>query len=176
MNRNHYLHLIALSALMGLFLMMPVVGFSDSKGVSKGHREVSGVVKSDKGGVITVETPTGNYTLNENAARRHGHAVPKVGDEVTILLDENNAVIEAHPKGEEARHHFYTGKLEYVGKMKKEIKLHTPEGEKVFPIDRLEIKTKPLEEGAMVTVEVNESGTVIDLHRAKEGGDAHDKH
>ena len=173
---NRYLHLIALSALMGLFLMMPVVGFADSKGVSKGHREVSGVVKSDKGGVLTVETPTGNYTLTENAARRHGHAVPKVGDEVTILLDENNAVIEAHPKGEEGRHHFYTGKLEYVGKMKKEIKLHTPEGEKVFPIDRLEIKTKPLEEGAMVTVEVNEGGTVIDLHRAKEGGDAHDKH
>lgn len=185
MNRTIHLQLTVLSALMGmffvsaglgLFLIMPAVSHADSKGVSEGHREVSGVVKSDKGGVITVETPTGKYTLTENAAKRHGHAVPKVGDEVTILLDENNAVIEAHPKGEEGLHHFYTGKIEYVGKMKKEIKLHTPEGEKVFPLDRLEIKTKPIEEGAMVTVEVNEGGTVIDLHRAKESEDAHDKH
>ena len=51
-------------------------------------------------------------------------------------------------------------------KMNKEIKLETSEGEKVFPLGRLEIKTKPIEEGAMVTVEVNEGGTVIDLHRA----------
>lgn len=164
------------SAVLGLFLVMPAVSHADSKGVSKGHREVGGVVKTDKGGVITVETPTGNYTLTENAAKRHGHAIPKVGDEVTIVLDENNLVIEAHPKGEMGRHHFYTGKLVHLGKMQKEIKILTSEGEKVFPIDRLEIKTKGIEEGTMVTVEVNEGGTVIDLHRAKEGEDAHDKH
>ncbi len=185
MNRTIHLQITVLSAFMGmffvsavlgLFLIVPAVGHADSKGVSKGHREVSGVVKSDKGGVITVETPTGNYSLNENAARRHGHAVPKVGDEVTIMLDENNAVIEAHPKGEKGQHHFFTGKLVHLGKMQKEVKILTPDGEKVFPIDRLEIKTKGIEEGTMVTVEVNESGTVIDLHRAKDGGDAHEKH
>ncbi len=185
MNRTIHLQITVLSALMGmffvsavlgLFLIMPAVGHTDSKSVSKGHREVSGVVKSDKGGILTVETPTGNYTLNQNAAERHGHAVPKVGDEVTIMLDENNAVIEAHPKGEKGQHHFYTGKLVHLGKMKKEVKILTPDGEKVFPIDRLEIKTKGIEEGTMVTVEVNESGTVIDLHRAKDGGDAHEKH
>lgn len=60
-----------------------------------------------------------------------------------------------------------------MGKMNKEIKLETSEGEKVFPLGRLEIKTKPIEEGAMVTVEVNEGGTVIDLHRA---GDDDHKH
>jgi hypothetical protein len=51
--------------------------------------------------------------------------------------------------------------------MKKAIKLETPEGEKMFPLDRLEIKTSGIEEGAMVTAELNEAGTVIDLHRAK---------
>jgi hypothetical protein len=170
MNQNFF-HLprLIVSALLGLFLMMPVVSFADSKGVSKGHREVSGVVTAAKGGVLTVETPTGNMTLSENAARQHGHDVYKVGDEVTIVLDENNVIIEAHPKGEMGHHHHVTGKLVHMGKMKKEIKLLTSEGEQVFPMGRLDMKTKPIEEGAMVTVEVNEAGEVIDLHRAKEG-------
>jgi hypothetical protein len=58
-----------------------------------------------------------------------------------------------------------------MGKMNKQIKLLTPGGEKIFPLGRLEIKTKPIEEGAMVRVEVNEGGIVIDLHRAE--SDAH---
>jgi hypothetical protein len=37
--------------------------------------------------------------------------------------------------------------------MKPEIKLATSEGEKVFPIERQEIKTGGIEEGALVTVE-----------------------
>ena len=166
MNRTMNFHVIVLSAVMGMFLLMSGIGHADSKGVSHGHKQVTGVVTTEKGGILTVKTPTGDYSLAENASRRHGHAVPKLGDEVTLVLDENNAVIEAHPKGEEGTHHFYTGKLVYMGKMNKEIKLQTSDGEKVFPLARLEIKTKPIEEGAMVTVEVNEGGTVIDLHRA----------
>ena len=88
---------------------------------------------------------------------------------MTLVMDENNNIIEAHHKGEEGHHHFYTGKLVYMGKMKKEIKLETIDGEKVFPLGRLEIKTKNIEEGAVVTVEVNEGGTVIDLHRGAHG-------
>jgi hypothetical protein len=166
MNRTMNLHVIVLSAVMGMFLLMSGIGHADSKSVSHGHKQVTGVVTTEKGGILTVKTPTGDYSLTENASRRHGHAVPKVGDEVTLVLDENNAVIEAHPKGEEGTHQFYTGKLVYMGKMNKEIKLQTADGEKVFPLGRLEIKTKPIEEGTMVTVEVNEGGTVIDLHRA----------
>lgn len=173
MVRAMKLHVLVLSAVAGMFLMTPVVGSADTAGVSTGHKKVTGVVTAEKGGIVTVKTPTGDLTLNEKTARQHGHDVFKVGDEVTIVLDENNAVIEAHPKGEEGSHHFYTGKLVYVGKMKKEIKLVTPEGEKVFPLGRLEVKTKPIEEGAMVTVEVNEGGTVIDLHRVESGGAGH---
>lgn len=51
-----------------------------------------------------------------------------------------------------------------VGKMKPEIKLQTPEGDKTFCQD---IKTGGIEEGALVTAELNEAGAVIDLHRAK---------
>ncbi len=58
------------------------------------------------------------------------------------------------------------GKLVYMGKTKKEIKRGTIDGEKVLPLNRLGIKTKPIEEGEMIMIEVNENGTVIDLRRS----------
>jgi hypothetical protein len=166
MSRTRYLAL-ALSALAGTLLMLPAISFSDAEHSST-HRKVTAVVTGERSGLLTVKTQDGStLNLNPNASRRHGHEVPKVGDEVTITLDENNQVIEVHPKGEGGTHRFVTGKLVYVGKMKKEIKLQTPKGEEVFPIERLEIKTGGIEEGSLVTAEVNEAGTIIDLHRAE---------
>jgi hypothetical protein len=173
MNRTMNFPIIVLAGLISLFFTVAGVGHADSKNVSEGHKQVTGVVTVDKDGILTIKTPTGHLTLNQKGARRHGHAEYKVGDEVTIVMDENNNIIEAHHKGEESHHHFYTGKLVYMGKMNKEIKLVTSEGEKVFPLGRLEVKTKPIEEGAMVTVEVNEGGTVIDLHRAEDSEHKH---
>jgi len=159
------LNLVAVSVFMGFMFIMAGVGQADS--VSEGHRKVSGVVATIKGDIVTVETSSGNVPLNQKNAKQHGHAEYKVGDEVTLVMDENNTVIEAHHKGEEGHHHFYTGKLVHMGKMDKHIKLETSEGEKTFPLGRLEIKTKNIEEGTVVTVEVNEGGKVIDLHRGE---------
>ncbi|GJL51383.1 hypothetical protein [Candidatus Nitrospira salsa] len=165
MNSKMNLNLVAVSVFMGFMFIMAGVGQADS--VSEGHRKVSGVVATIKGDIVTVETSSGNVPLNQKNAKQHGHAEYKVGDEVTLVMDENNTVIEAHHKGEEGHHHFYTGKLVHMGKMDKHIKLETSEGEKTFPLDRLEIKTKNIEEGTVVTVEVNEGGKVIDLHRGE---------
>ena len=84
-------------------------------------------------------------------------------------MDDNNTLIDVHLKGQEGEHQYVTGKLIHLGKMQKEIKLATPEGEKVFPLANLEAKTKGIKEGTAVTVEVNEAGTVIDVHRATGG-------
>ena len=59
------------------------------------------------------------------------------------------------------------GKLIYTGRTKNQIKLSTPEGEKVFPLERLDVKTKPIAEGSQIVVELNEEGTVIDLWKAQ---------
>ena len=158
---------------IAMVLMLPSAMYaaSETEGPPRGHKKISGVVVQ-KAGTLAVKASDGaTYQLNPNAERRHGHEVFKEGDEVTVLLNENNAVIEMHPKGEEGKHRFVTGKLIYVGKLKPEIKLATPEGEKVFPIERQEIKTGVFEEGSMVTAEINEAGTLIDLHHA--GMDKH---
>jgi hypothetical protein len=133
------------------------------------HKTVSGVVTKAAGG-LTIKTAEGStYQVNENQAKRHGHEPFKEGDQVTLLLNENNTVIDVHLKGQEGEHQYVTGKLIHLGKMQKEIKLVTHEGEKVFPLANLETKTKGIKEGTAVTVEVNEAGTVIDVHPATGG-------
>lgn len=171
MNRTMNIHMIMLSAVMGMVFLLSGIGQANT--LSQGHRNVSGVVTAVKGEVVTVKTSTGTLSLTQKGAAEHGHAEYRNGDEVILMMDENNNIIEAHHKGEEGHHHFYTGKLIYMGKTKKEIKLETIDGEKVFPLGRLEIKTKPIEEGEIVTVEVNEGDIVIDLHRGAHGAVKH---
>ncbi|HTK87922.1 MAG TPA: hypothetical protein VL329_09330 [Nitrospiraceae bacterium] len=173
MRRRLSLHVI-FPLFIATLVVMPVAVKAESSGPSQGHREVTGVVTGEKSGLLTVKLPDGStMTLNPKIAERHGHATPKVGDEVTLVLNENNAIIDHHPKGDKGHHKFVTGKLAYVGLMKNQIKLITSEGEKLFPLERQEIKTGGIEEGALVTVELNEAGTVIDLHRAEHKGDKH---
>jgi len=126
------------------------------------HMKVSGVVSKVQPKYTTIKTPWGSMTITSDTTPKN----LEVGEEVEMWVNENNTVIDVHRKGDPAHaHRFVTGNLVYVGKMKKEIKLLTPEGEKVFPLDRLETKTGGIEEGASVTVELNEAGKVIDLHR-----------
>lgn len=151
------------SMLLSLSILVPY-GFADEGGTqARGtHMKVSGVVSKVQSGLATVKTSWGSMTITSST----GSQKLEVGEEVEMTVNEGNAVIDVHRKGEPAHGHRYiSGNLVYVGKMKREIKLWTPEGEKVFPLERLEVKAGGIEEGAMVTVELNEAGAVVDLHR-----------
>ena len=126
------------------------------------HMKVSGVVSKVQPGHTTVKTPWGSMTFSTSTGPNN----LEVGEEVEMQVNESNAVIDVHRKGDPAHsHRFITGKLVHVGKMKPEIKVQTDDGEKVFPLLLQETKTKPLPDGTMITVELNEAGDVIDLHR-----------
>ena len=127
--------------------------------------EVNGTVTKIQSGVIYVKTPTGQYTISTKTAP----ADAAVGDEVSLWVNEENMVIDHHGKEKHKKgsHRLIFGKLIYVGKTKDQIKLQTPEGEKIFPLERMEIKTKPIAEGSQIVVELNEEGTVIDLRKAQ---------
>jgi len=143
---------------------------ADEKGKGQDpHKHFKGEVVG-MGGGLAVKTQEGTtYQLSENEARRQGRAF-KAGDKVEVSVNENNAIVDVHLEGEKAQHKFVTGKLVHVGKMNKEIKLKTAEGDQSFPLLLQETKTKDLPEGTEVTVEVNEAGTVIDVHKGKHTG------
>jgi hypothetical protein len=166
---------VALQTVMVTFLIVPsaVSAAAETNSLSKGHTEFTSIV-TKKAGALVVTTPNGaTHQLNENMARRHGQKPFKAGDEVIVELDENNYIVDMHFKGKKGQHQHVTGTLIYVGKMKNQIKLQTSDGEKVFPLTEQGQKTKPIAEGTLVTIELNEVGAVIDLHPADIGGANH---
>ena len=117
--------------------------------VPRGHQKITGVV-TQRGGGLVVTTPAGaTHQLNANQSRRHGHAPFKAGDEVVAVLDENNYIVDMHLIGEEGSHQLITDELVHLGKTKKEIKLQTPQGERVFPLAEIGLKTKDLPNGSV---------------------------
>jgi len=162
-----YRHSVALLMMITSLLTVPVASAGSApEDLPQGHRMITGVV-TKKAGALVVTTPSGAiHQLNSNLARRHGQEPFKAGDEVIAVLDENNYIVDMHLKSREGTHQLVTGKLIHVGVMKKEIKLQTSDGEKVFPLNEQGLKTKGIEDGALVTIELNEAGAVIDIHRA----------
>jgi len=162
-----YRHSVALLIMIASLLTVPVASAGTApEDLPQGHRMITGVV-TKKAGALVVTTPSGAiHQLNSNLARRHGQEPFKAGDEVIAVLDENNYIVDMHLKSREGTHQLVTGKLIHVGVMKKEIKLQTSDGEKVFPLNEQGLKTKGIEDGALVTIELNEAGAVIDIHRA----------
>ncbi len=135
-----------------------------------GHKKVEGVVIDMKSGLYTVKTPTGaTITLTESAAVRQGRDIPKVGDEMTVWVNEGNMVIDAHMKGESGKpHRFISGTLASIDNAKSQMTLSTSGGEKNFKLKPESRMFKDLAPGTQVTIELNETGEVIDLHKDKQ--------
>jgi hypothetical protein len=138
---------------------------SDNPRMRPGYRiQTHGTVEKIQSGLIFIKTSTGRYTVPTKLAPSNA----AVGDEVMLWINEEGLVIDGHGEKRQAGlHRLVFGKLVYVGRDKKQIKLRTPEGEKVFPLERLEVKAKVIPEGSNVVVELNEEGTVIELKKAQ---------
>ena len=100
MTRTIHLPIMTVSIFTAMVFLMPGIVKADT--LSEGHSKVKGVMTADQGGILTVKTPTSNRELNANDPRR-----------MTIVLDQNIAVLEAHPKGQEGRHRWQSWHLEW---------------------------------------------------------------
>jgi hypothetical protein len=137
--------------------------------MKSGHQKVEGVVIEMKSGLYTVKTTTGaTLTLTKAAAVRHGHNAPKIGDEMTLWVNEGNMVMDARPKGQPGKApRFITGTLTSIDNGKSQLTLSTSGGEKFFPLRPESRMFRDIAVGAEVTIEVNDTGEVIDIHKDK---------
>lgn len=129
------------------------------------HMKASGTVTQVTATAITLKTPHAQIMLNVNATALSGFTHVKVGDELTVWLSEDNVVVDVHTKGAQLHHRLITGKLAYSDKAKTQMKLWTPEGLKTFPLKQGEARLANIQEGTAVTVEIDEMGRVMDIHR-----------
>ena len=158
-----------------IVLMNPLTAQSDPANpeeiahMKAGHKKVEGVVTELKSGLYTVKTTTGaTLTLTEATAFRQGQAVPKVGDEVTLWVNEGNMVMDARPKGQPGKGpRFITGTLASIDNGKSQMTLSTSGGERGYSLRPESRMFRDIAVGSEVTIEVNEMGEVIDVHKNK---------
>lgn len=160
MKRLGYKVILVLALACLIPVIATLVGADDRDTTTK----VSGVISKIQPGRISVTTPWGHMSIQSDAL-----ADAKVGDEITVWVNENNVVIDAYPKGAaKPEHRWIRGKLTYTSAEKNAIKLWTPEGEKEFTVKRNRPKFTMFQDGAPITVQLNEKGEVIDVHRQLE--------
>ncbi|HEX4967264.1 MAG TPA: hypothetical protein VFV44_01990 [Nitrospiraceae bacterium] len=165
--------LFSLFVIPAVVLMTPLEAQSDPADseevahMKAGHKKVEGVVTELKSGLIIVKSSTGaTLTLTEAAAFRQGKPVPKVGDEMTLWVNEGNMVMAAHPKGQPGKaSRFITGKLASIDNGKSQMTLSTSEGERGYSLRPESRMFRDIAVGSEVTIEVNEMGEVIDIHK-----------
>jgi len=164
--------LFSLFVLPAAVLMNPIHAQADQADpeevahIKAGHKKVEGVVSHLKSGLYTVKASTGTtYTLAESVAVRYGRAIPKVGDEMTLWINEGNIVMDANIKGAPyMAPRFISGTLISVDYGQSQMTLSTSEGERHFKLQPESRMFKEFATGAPVVIEVNEMGEVIDLH------------
>ena len=173
--RGKTFSIFSLFIIPAVVLMIPLAAQSDpadSEEIARmksGHQKVEGVVIEMKSGLYTVKTSTGaTLTLAEAAAIRHGHSAPKVGDEMTLWVNEGNMVMDARPKGQPRKGpRFITGTLASIDNGKSQMTLSTSEGEMSFPLRPESRMFRDIAAGTEVTIEVNDTGEVSDIHKDK---------
>ena len=159
-----------------LVVMTPLTAQSDPANpeeiahMKAGHKKVEGVVTEVKSGLHTVKTTTGaTLTLTDATAFREGQAVPKVGDEMTLWVNEGNLVMDARPKGQPGKGvRFITGTLTSIDNGKSQMTLSTSGGERGYSLRPESRMFRDIAVGSEVTIEVNETGEVIDVHKNKQ--------
>jgi len=150
-------------------LSMPAFGHEPGQ-PGGGHREMNTIVTKITSGFIFVEPFEGlrPRAISPAKADRVGLHAAKLGDEVTLVVDESNILVDAHKAGLTSAHRLVTGELNYTDTYWGEVKLSTPDGTERFDVDSLAgSKLSVIPEGAPVALELDEDNMVIDIHRAR---------
>jgi len=95
--------LLGLPSLIVTLLAVATIAAAATEAVNlpRGHTKFTSIV-TKKAGMLVVTTPNGaTHQLNENMTRRHGKEPFKAGDEVIVVLDENNYIVDMHLEGKE---------------------------------------------------------------------------
>ena len=134
-----------------------------------GHKKVEGVVTEVKSGLIIVKSSIGaRLTLTEAAGFRQGNPVPKVGDAMTLWVNEGNMIMAAHPKGQpDKAPRFITGTLSSIDYGKSQMTLSTLGEERNYKLRPESRMFRDIAAGSEVMIEVNDTGEVIDIHKDK---------
>ncbi|ALA58299.1 hypothetical protein [Nitrospira moscoviensis] len=154
--------------LIGAVLAAPLLAATDAYA---DHVQLNGMVAKIQSDVVFAKTPWGMRIIGTK--KQLGDL--GVGDRVTILVNEDNSVVDVHKEGAPApRHTVLNGHLLASTPVKNEIRLWTAEGKKVLPVSTTAIaRFNAIPVGSPITVELNERGQIIDVRKMIVAVDRH---
>lgn len=135
------------------------------------HQELKTTIEKIQSGLMFFK-PTkvlGHREVSVHKAERMGLSQAKVGDEVILVIDNNNLLIDLHRTDiPPAGHHSIAGRLTYADRLWDVIEITHAGGKQTFAVDesagsRLAI----LKEGQVVHAELNEDNMVVDIHATR---------
>jgi hypothetical protein len=93
----------------------------------------------------------------------------RVGHTMTLYIHARHVVADmSAPHAPSTTRRFVTGPLEFATPDRTSVKLWTPEGEQIYPLDSVhhgKTALAGLKEGHTITAELNGRGDVVDFHR-----------
>lgn len=135
------------------------------------HQQQTATVQKVQSGLVFLDMPTGlrQRTVSVHKAERMGLLQPKKGDEVILVIDENDMLIDLHPKGvPPAGHHLITGRLTYADPTWEVIEISNAEGKHMLAMDEdASSKVFAMMGHELVVAELNEDNLVIDIHHLR---------
>ena len=148
-----------------LFITNPGWAEENHEHQSVSHVRATGVVTQVRSGFITLKTPFSLVMLNVNASERSGFPNVKIGDEFTVWKNDGNLVVDLHKKGHLLNHRLIHGSVVYTDALKTQLALSTPEGMQIVPVKMEEERLQRFHVGTTVTLELDETGRLTDMHR-----------
>jgi hypothetical protein len=121
---------------------------------------LKGTVTKLKSNFIFYRTPLGIVPVSSKTGVRNA----KVGQEMTLWADGGNVAVDlSSPGAASPSRRFITSRLAFADGKKTAVSIWTPEGRRTFPADHAKTALSRTREGALVTLELNENGSVVEV-------------
>ncbi|MDF0668078.1 MAG: hypothetical protein P0119_18705 [Nitrospira sp.] len=171
MSRKHFISYAPI-CLAFLLLGSQAIAHDADLGGPNTHRNVPATITKIESGLmyLDIQGTSGKKVaprwVSVKKAERMGLHEAKVGDEVTVTVDESNVLLDIHdPSRPIHRHRVVVGKLAYADPFWEVVEIYTGEGLESYSVDSLAgTKLGALKEGALVRAELDEANVMIDIH------------
>lgn len=158
---------IIVAAVLGWFAS-PSFAREAAPAVPHAHKHLTTTIEKIESGLMWFNPVAGSRhrAVSLHKAERMGLHEAKPGDEVILVIDENNLLIDLHRSDlEPAGHRLVAGELTYADPFWEVIEITNADGNKTYAMDEATgSKLSMLEEGRLVRAELNEDNMVVDIY------------